>query len=363
MTDKIPLDDIQGIILDDYFDMRLNYYLLCRIVAPQQTRTWLRTSVAPVESPALTSAKKAREYHAAKPEERDPEQQFWNIAFTVHGLKALEVDPALLDSFPFAFVEGSDTPARARILGDVGDSAPENWIWGSRKNPVHVLLMVYLPDRPDPSDKEKWQQLRQRGEALRKRLKDDAGLEVLHRESGGPAGGYDGGYGGRGKEDDEDEEIDPLMKRLLADNKEHFGFRDSISQPIPYGINPEDDDRELDNFDDPHRKDLLQPGEFLLGYKNQYSDDKAGTVIKSHVPIAADGSVLGQNCSYLVFRQLEQDGPTGAGTLQTTAVEPQRRRTDARGPDEEETGWGRAEPGRPRRSGCRPSARRGSESE
>ena len=275
MSEKLPLDDIQGIILDDYFDMRLGYFLLFRIVEPAKTRRWLSEVVAP----ALTSTQKAREYHATPPEDRDPDEKFWNIAFTHRGLEALELDPELLASFPFAFVEGSDTPDRARILGDVSESAPEKWTWGSRNNPVHLLLMVYLPEIPDVSDEDKWEDLRRRSQELRERVENRAGLRLLvHRGVGGA-----------------EENIDPLVKRLLADNKEHFGFRDSISQPIPRGI----------GFDD--HDDVLEPGEFLLGYKNQFSNDETGTVIKSHAPLAADGSVLGQNGSYLVFRQLEQD--------------------------------------------------------
>lgn len=281
MSEKLPLDDIQGIILDDYFDMRLNYYLLFRIVEPRDTRRWLKEVVAS----ALTSVKKAREYHATKHEDRDPEERFWNIAFTHRGLEALEVDQQLLDSFPFSFVEGSDTPDRARILGDVDDSAPEKWLFGSRKKAVHLLLMVYLPLIPTVSDKAKWEELRDRSEQLRKQVEENAGLELLHRESGG-----------MGDDGISENYIDPLVKRLLADNKEHFGFRDSIAQPIPRGSGLEEDEL-----------DVLEPGEFLLGYQNQFSNEETGTIIKSHAPMAADGSVLGKNGSYLVFRQLEQD--------------------------------------------------------
>ena len=46
-----------------------------------------------------------------------------------------------LATFPFAFLDGMTTPARARILGDTGPNAPERWTWG-RTQP-DVALLVY----------------------------------------------------------------------------------------------------------------------------------------------------------------------------------------------------------------------------
>ncbi len=265
MSEELPLDDIQGIILDDYFEKRLGHFLLFRIDDPDKTRQWLVDN-----ADKLTSAKEAKENPKG-------DEAFWNIAFTHEGLEKLALDPALLGAFPFAFVEGSDTFDRARILGDVDESAPEKWLWGSHQNPVHILLMVYLPQFVDSADKEKWAQMKKIRDELRTRVEDEGGLRLL-RERGSRR-----------------REKEPLTKHLLADNKEHFGFRDSISQPIPRGTGLDD------------HKDLLEPGEFLLGYKNQFSNDETGTIIKSHAPMASDGSVLGKNGSYLVFRQLEQD--------------------------------------------------------
>jgi Dyp-type peroxidase family len=69
----------------------------------------------------------------------------------------------------------------------------------------------------------------------------------------------------------------------MSDGREHFGFRDGISQP---------------NFLSIHRKDdkvqTIAPGEFIFGYK----DESQGI---SKVP------PFGENGSYLVIRQLEQD--------------------------------------------------------
>ena len=47
------------------------------------------------------------------------------VAFTYHGLQALGVPQASLDSFAPEFREGM--AARAAVLGDVGESGPEHW--------------------------------------------------------------------------------------------------------------------------------------------------------------------------------------------------------------------------------------------
>ena len=47
------------------------------------------------------------------------------VAFTYHGLKQLGVPQESLDSFAPEFQQGM--AARAADLGDVGESAPENW--------------------------------------------------------------------------------------------------------------------------------------------------------------------------------------------------------------------------------------------
>src|SRR4051794_9127377 len=47
------------------------------------------------------------------------------VGFTYHGLEALGVPQASLDSFAPEFRQGM--AARAAILGDVGESGPEHW--------------------------------------------------------------------------------------------------------------------------------------------------------------------------------------------------------------------------------------------
>jgi Dyp-type peroxidase family len=100
-------------------------------------------------------------------------------------------------------------------------------------------------------------------------------------------------------------ELLQLDGRTLPRNKEHFGFRDGISQPIIKGSGREGPAREF-----------INAGEFLMGYKNEYNVYPDTPVI-SHpqgnmniLPEDASGTGckdIGKNGSYMVLRQLEQD--------------------------------------------------------
>ena len=75
----------------------------------------------------------------------DPSAEAWiTVAFTYNGLKALGVPQDSLDSFAPEFRQGM--AARAAELGDVGDSAPEQWESPLGTPDVHVALAVLSPD-------------------------------------------------------------------------------------------------------------------------------------------------------------------------------------------------------------------------
>jgi Dyp-type peroxidase family len=79
----------------------------------------------------------------------------------------------------------------------------------------------------------------------------------------------------------------------LPSGHEHFGFKDGISQPGIIGVTVEPKPGQ----------DLLQPGEFVLGYPTQ---PEPGGVPPAG-PIAMSGPLWGKDGSYLVFRRLRQD--------------------------------------------------------
>src|SRR3954468_7817241 len=69
-----------------------------------------------------------------------------SVALTCKGLEALGVPPAAIDSMSWEFRQGM--AARADELGDVGESAPENWEQPLGSPDLHVVLVVVGPDQP-----------------------------------------------------------------------------------------------------------------------------------------------------------------------------------------------------------------------
>lgn len=96
----------------------------------------------------------------------------------------------------------------------------------------------------------------------------------------------------------------------LPGDKEHFGFRDGISQGAPRGrLSDAPDDflvprvvvgPEREKFAAPG-KPLVWPGQFVFGYRDQLTDDAP-----SSSPAHA-GEAWMDNGSYLIFRRLRQD--------------------------------------------------------
>src|SRR3954454_20197412 len=75
----------------------------------------------------------------------DPDRDAWiTAAFTYHGLEALGVPQASLDSFAPEFRQGM--AARAAELGDAGQSSPEPWEKPLGSPEVHVALAAISPD-------------------------------------------------------------------------------------------------------------------------------------------------------------------------------------------------------------------------
>ena len=237
LAPSLRMQDIQGIILWGYGHLPEARYLMLRVERPSaELLAWLAAL-------DLSSASGSRN--------EQPPEPMLNVAFSHRGLRALGVDSKLCESFSTAFVQGPDDPYRARSNGDVGADAPENWAWGSKSNPVDLVLLVY--GKTPASVDHHADELVARAEQV--------GLTLVARLEG----------------------------TTLADRKEHFGFRDGIAQPMVAGSGR----GEIDG-------NTVAAGEFLLGHQDGY-----GNVAPSLETSA--GLSFGTNGSYLVFRQLEQD--------------------------------------------------------
>ena len=247
----LPVEDIQGIILKGYGFLANAAFIMLRVKDATAARKWI--GQLPI-TPASEASKHGYEVHERK------DQCFVNIAFTHPGLDALELGGELLDGFPLEFVSGSHE--RSRILGDVGKNAPDEWAWGSPKEPVHVLLMVY----GHTEDILKGYRERYEAEA------EANGLELIVTLGG----------------------------HTLPGRKEHFGFRDGIAQPHVRANPLWKKDRSKFNE--------IAPGEFLLGYDDGYRTPKdKGDANVAFAPRISAKTPFAKGGSYLVFRQLEQD--------------------------------------------------------
>lgn len=260
--------DMQGILMSAYAHLPCAAYMMLRVAEPRGARAWLRTLAGGI----TTGGGK-------------DEQSSVNVALTHPGLAALGVDARALATFPMAFQEGMASEKRSRVLGDTEDSAPASWRWGNAATPVHVLLMLFARDETILS-------------------------AVIDAQKRGVAGSN--GV----------EHVLTLSAGRQPDTREHFGFNDGTGQPVIAGSG-----RKMRQLRRTGHATEVQPGEFVLGYVNEYgvpaetplvdATRDPGKVLRD-VDLPADllfarqGSSsgwrdLGRNGSYLVFRQLSQD--------------------------------------------------------
>jgi Dyp-type peroxidase family len=170
---------------------------------------------------------------------------------------------------------------RSKIMGDTGADASDNWRWGDNPqspSATEAALMLYASTPL---------QL-QRLIAVHGALLGNHGGIVVSQTDCAPA--WD----------------DPAKSDF-----EHFGYRDGISQPVMRGTS-----RSMRGV--PNR-DIVEPGEFILGYKNGQSDVRGTLPVAvadlalSRYPDFGDASQtigprdLGRNGSFLVLRELKQD--------------------------------------------------------
>ena len=249
----------------------------------------------------------------------DPEKAV-NIAFTRSGIAQL-LNEDILKTFSREFIEGmsfrqgaynkrdhytsmsadekglaevldsADSEERSIMLGDRGKNHPNNWHWGNEQNPVDVLLMVYAGNK----------------KALEELITDifcnhQQGVEVVY-----VAGTY---------------EYNPNNLR------EHFGWTDGISQPTIKGLGK---DKDVED-----KRMLVNAGEFILGYTNEYNcyspspfvDNNTASAALKKYPADTTKKDLGNNGTYLVFRQMEQHVETFWDYLYTNSKEAAASKTE-----------------------------------
>jgi deferrochelatase/peroxidase EfeB len=127
----LELDDIQSGVLRPRPTPYAATYVLFRIDDRDAGRELMRSLSCVVAS-------------AAQP--MSPAGDTWvSVALSFQGLRALGVPQASLDSFAPEFQEGM--AARAKVLGDTGESSPELWERPLGSRDVHVVVTALSPDK------------------------------------------------------------------------------------------------------------------------------------------------------------------------------------------------------------------------
>ena len=232
------------------------------------------------------------------------------IGFSQRGLRKLGLKDDHIKTFSVAFQQGSAAPERALALGDIGDSDPKCWAWGSETSEVDVVLLAYADD---PT-------------RLEQLLEQSLRLQLLPKQ-------------GDRQEPIYEIEFTPLPEGSEP-VREPFGFVDGISDPVIRGVGRWTLQRD--------RNHLVEPGEFILGYRDNSGYLPSSPILPTgddptallpalapdparapsdppqqrpafDVPQSADKRDFGFNGTYLVIRHLEQDTRGFTDFLNVTA--------------------------------------------
>ncbi|MGW6456964.1 Dyp-type peroxidase [Streptomyces sp. NPDC055078] len=259
-------DDIQGDVIAGFKKDRMTLLFL-KFEDPTRARTWAKRLASQISTTRQVATFNAAFRQARQATGGDDPQSLkatWtNVSFTYEGLKVLVGGKDPLPSVRQggtleAFKQGSDK----RSLGDTGDSSPENWLFGDGKGQtVHAVLTV-------ASDTAQGLQ-----EALtdQREAAAQAKIVIVFQQDAATLSGTRRG-------------------------KEHFGFKDGVSEPGVIGFD-EPDPRDPAYVKDHPGTRLIPAGEFVVGH------DRVGGIPYDELPEWA------ANGSFQVVRRLAQDVP------------------------------------------------------
>jgi Dyp-type peroxidase family len=268
--------DMQALVTRGYKHLNAACYILVRVNDCKKAKSYFNMLIKQ-EKIRLANIPSSEKLDGSS----DPKTAV-NVAFTSTGLEKLGLPDDVKKTFSREFIEGMNcgndfqeeiefdyTNPRSVKLGDVGSNDPNNWYWGNHRNAVHGMLMLFAENNTELN--------KLREEILGKPA--EKGLEVAH--------------------------VAETLEKKPGVIKEHFGFNDGISQPILRGL------PKSKTHGDQH---LVNPGEFLLGYENEYRNYSPSPSVNNDersseldvTPIGDGKKDLGKNGTYLVFRQIEQ---------------------------------------------------------
>jgi len=271
---KVPhlseqLDDIQGMIGTGYGWLYSSRFWLLTIKNGREddARKWLSRLAHSGLVGSVANVQKSRE---------KPIKETVAIAFSYSGLTKLGFKETEAHPFPSPFRSGMGSDLRALLLKD----RYRQWRWsdvdGAVCGPAHVLIAEWSergakPPVPDID------------EEVFCSIKIDNDPYAFHKEEG---------Y----KEE-----------RL----REAFGFRDGLAQPVIRGLRVEQSaglKQAIEDAGPLYDDRVVAPGEFILGYRNEYGELTYCPNLEAWTGNATDtGGHFGFNGSYLAVRQIEQN--------------------------------------------------------
>jgi Dyp-type peroxidase family len=204
-------------------------------------------------------------YERRRETERNTVEASWlNVALTFKGLEVLGAEG--LTDLPEAFRAGMR--ARAEAIGDVGPSAPAEWVEPFRDEDIHAVVILAADDPDDLADEYTYV----------------SGLLSSHgvTQLGEP--------------------VDGAARPDPERGHEHFGFKDGISQPAIGGLTTSS-----------HKgTDQIAAGEFICGYPGEAEEPTPQSNPNGYGPPPAPPLPPGlpawtKDGSFLVFRRLQQN--------------------------------------------------------
>ncbi|MFD0401855.1 Dyp-type peroxidase [Kitasatospora sp. NPDC127121] len=289
-------DEIQGDILAGFRKDNVSVLFL-KFEDAARARDWLRRLV-----PQIATTRQVATFNEAFSEARsasggdDPKSltaTWLGVSFTYEGMRMLSATDPFAQAPPIgsgleAFKEGS--AQRAGALGDSGDNSPENWLFGNGRNqPVHALLKI-------SADSEKDLQAAIEAQRI---AAAEARVLIAYQQN---------------------------AQTLLGSRrgKEHFGFKDGISEPgVRFFDRP--DPNNPDEVEGHRGTRIIPAGEFICG-----EDNDPFSFPKDQYP---DWT---RNGSFQVVRRLAQDVP---GWWSQVSVKLQELRLAKAVPDNATTEW------------------------
>ena len=276
-TGALPLresGEIQGDIVAGFKKDHVSLLFL-QFEDPERARSWLAglaPRIATTQQVAAFNEKFSQARRTSGGDDPEALNATWlGLSLTYPGLRLLSGEADPLPAVPAgttleAFVHGA--AARARELGDIEDSATDTWLFGhERGRCVHAVLTI-ASDTPEG--------LQQAIDEQREAATRAAALLVFQQNAATLTGERRG--------------------------KEHFGFKDGVSEPGVRGFDEEDPQRPGYVRRHPGTR-LIPPGEFVIGRPRvQLEGDRRRYPAEAVPPWMKDGS-------FQVIRRLAQDVP------------------------------------------------------